>query len=299
MAKVLFKEWFAHYGVPNEIVVDQGGEFMGYLNELFEQHGIDSRAIGAHAHWQHGVSERHGGLLGTMWDKLVYEFDVKGSWMAAIALASICNAKNTTMTRNGMTPEQAVFGRSLRFTQLCNNDDDQVLMSVLGSHGMAWKASQIRTAAKIMLLSNDAMDKVRRAMLRQAPAVIGEVMPGSRVYFWSPHRMKSRGRQDAKKWRGPATVIARESQGRYFLAWRGSVLLVAKEQMRYATTLEASSADKVATDLNLTAKRDDKAYLDVADPDAQPKIKTKVRKTFLKKKAAEKNDGSRLKQLKP
>ena len=62
VAKMFFKEWVSHYGVPNEVVVDQGREFMSYLNDLFEQHGIDSRAVGAQAPWQHGVTERHGGL---------------------------------------------------------------------------------------------------------------------------------------------------------------------------------------------------------------------------------------------
>ena len=113
--------------------------------------------------------------------------------MAGVCLSTILNAKNSTMTRNGMTPEQAVFGRSLRFTELSNIYDDQVLMSVLGNHGLAWKASQIRTAAKVMLLSNDALDKVRRAMLRQAPIVIGDVTPDSRVYFVT----KSNARQKA------------------------------------------------------------------------------------------------------
>ena len=70
------------------------------------------------------------------------------------------------MTRNGVTQEQAVFGRTLNFTELANRDDDEVLMSVLGSHGVARKASQIRTAAKMMLLERDATEKVRRAMLR-------------------------------------------------------------------------------------------------------------------------------------
>ena len=284
VAKVFFKDWIAHYGVPDEIVIDQGGEFQGYLNSFMEQYGIDSRAVGANAAWQHGVVERHGGLLGTMWRKLVYEHDVKGIGMATIALSAIINAKNSTMSRNGMTPEQAVFGRSLKFTELSNTDDDEVMMSVLGSHGLAWKASQIRTAAKVMLLRNDALDKVRRAMLRQAPTVIGEVLPGSRVYFWSANPMKGRRRQDAERWRGPATVIARESQGRYYLSWRGTVLLVAKEQMRYATTLETAAADKIAKDLNLTAQKDNKSYLDVSDQGAKPKIdKRRVKKDFLKK----------------
>ena len=149
---MFFKEWIAHYGVPNEVVVDQGGEFMSYLNDLFEQHGIDSRAVGAQAPWQHGVTERHGGLLGTMWRKMAYEFGIKGAWMDGVCLSAILNAKNSTMTRNGMTLEQSVFRRSLRFTELSNTDDDQVLMSVLDNHGLAWKASQIRTAAKVILL---------------------------------------------------------------------------------------------------------------------------------------------------
>ena len=70
-----------------EVIVDQGGEFTSYLNDLFEQHGIDSRALGAHAPWQHGVTERHGGLLGTMWRKMVYEHYVEGSWQCVVCLS--------------------------------------------------------------------------------------------------------------------------------------------------------------------------------------------------------------------
>ena len=180
-----------------------------------------------------------------MWRKIQYEHDIKGKYMTGVALAAIVNAKNSTMTRNGMTPEQAVFGRSLKFTEVTNRDDDEILMGVLGSHGLAWKASQIRTAAKIMLLERDVTEKVRRAMLRQAPTVIGEVCPGTRVYFWTQDPMRGRKRQDAERWRGPATVIARESQGRYYISWRGQVVFVAKEQMRHATSVEAVAAEQV------------------------------------------------------
>ena len=49
------------------------------------------------------------------------------------------------------------------------------------------------------------------------------------------------------------------------------ILLVAKEQMRYATTMEAAAADKVGKDLNLvSSKKDDK-----------PKINERVKKVFL------------------
>ena len=189
-----------HYGVPDEIVVDQGGEFKSYFNNLCEQMGIETRIVGAGTAWQHGVAERHGGLLGTMWRKLVYEHDIKGEFMSGFF-------------DSRQTPEQAVFGRSLKFTEVTNRDDDEVMMGVLGRHGFAWKASQVRTAAKMALLERDVTVKVRRAMLRQAPTVIGDVCPGTRVYFWSAHPMKGRKCQDSERWRGPATVVAKESQG--------------------------------------------------------------------------------------
>ena len=126
-----------------------------------------------------------------------------------------------------MTPEQAVFGRSLRFTEQAIRDDDEIMMQVLGAEGPAWKAQQIRVAAKMMLLEQDACAKVRRAMLGQAPPVIAPVMPGTRVYFWAPSPLKGGYREDSARWRGPAVVITKESEGRYYLAWRGQVLLVA------------------------------------------------------------------------
>ena len=58
--------------------------------------------------------------------------------------------------------------------------------------------------------------------------------------------------------------------------------MVAKEQMRYATTMEAAAADKVGKDMNLASKkREDKSYSDMSNENAQPKIKARVKKVFL------------------
>ena len=107
------------------------------------------------------------------------------------------------MTRNGLTAEQAVFGRGQRFTELSTVDDgDEVLVSALGAQGLAWRASQIRAAAKLHLLQGDSSDKVRRAMLRPAPVVLGELCPGSRIYFWTPVINRGRHRHDPVRWMG-------------------------------------------------------------------------------------------------
>ena len=85
------------------------------------------------------------------------------------------------MTRSGLTPEQAVFGRPLKWTESADKDDEQVMRAALGADGEAWKAAQTRSAAKIALIERDASDKVRRALMRQAPTVVGELCAGTRV----------------------------------------------------------------------------------------------------------------------
>ena len=89
-----------------------------------------------------------------------------------------------------MSPEQAVFGRSLRWPQIGTTDEDEIPLAALGTDGEAWLASQICAAARMALLSRDASDKIRRATLRRAPGVVGELAPGMRTYFWSPHPSK-------------------------------------------------------------------------------------------------------------
>ena len=139
-----------------------------------------------------------------------------------------------------MTPEQAVFGRALRWPCAVGTaDEDEIPLAALGTYRDTWLAAQIRAAARMALLSKDASDKIRRATLRRAPGVAGDLAPGTRVYLWSPHPINGRQRQDALRWRGLATVIARESVGRYYIGWRFRVLLVATDHIRLATMEEA------------------------------------------------------------
>ena len=193
---------------------------------------------------------------------MVVQFGVETRDAAKTALNVCVQAKNSTLTRNGLTPEQAVFGRALRWPGVAGTaDEDELPLASLGTEGEVWLAAQIRAAARMALLSRDASDKVRRAVLRRAPAAVGELVHGTRVFFWSPHPTKGRQRQDALRWRGPATVIARESIGRYYVGWRSRVSLVAKDQIRLATMEEAAAHDVIGKDMAMTA--DPKSYQDM------------------------------------
>eukprot|EP00971_Amphidinium_carterae_P032355 637380-Amphidinium_carterae.3 len=77
-------------------------------------------------------------------------------------------------------------------------------------------------------------------MLRRQP-VLSEYIPGQLVYFWTPAKGGRRHRRvpDPGRWRGPATILAREGAKRYFISWRARLLLVAPEQLRMASQREA------------------------------------------------------------
>ena len=64
-------------------------------------------------------------------------------------VARVSQAKNAILTRAGLTPEQAVFGRPLRWTESISRDDEEVMLAALGADGEAWKAAQIRSVAKV------------------------------------------------------------------------------------------------------------------------------------------------------
>ena len=71
-AKKLLALWFAPYGAPELLIVDQGGEFEGAFIAMCVAYSIDARVAGAHAPWQHGLAERHGGIFGkTVFNEMV------------------------------------------------------------------------------------------------------------------------------------------------------------------------------------------------------------------------------------
>ena len=72
-------------------------------------------------------------------------------------------------------------------------------------------------------------------------------MSGAQIYFWVPQL--KRYNRDSGQWRGPATVLVQEQQKRYFVSWRGRLLLLAEENMRLATPEELALSEPVKEDV--------------------------------------------------
>ena len=63
------------------------------------------------------------------------QFGIEGRSSTKFLLNLCTQAKNMTLTRNGMSPEQAVFGRSLRWPLVGTTDEDEIPLAALGTDG--------------------------------------------------------------------------------------------------------------------------------------------------------------------
>ena len=268
-----------------------GAKFINMTESL----GIDTKITGAHAGWQNALIERHGAILEQLWTAVQLQHSDYGGAVTAsrfneLVLVSATQAKNSTLQRYGYTPEQSVFGRALKWPTLLT-DGDNLLMPALDGDPEAeyTRAVNMRATARLALLSRDCNDKIKRAVLRKTrPEKPERMFAGMKVYFWRPHPLKGRNRADPHRWRGPATVVSPDGGGRYFLSWRGKLLLTSVDQLRPATAEESAATAVIGEDAILTRDdiqaEEDKRYMDMTDaqPVPQPPVPEAVREAIFR-----------------
>ena len=193
------KHWVAHYGAPQKVSHDQGGEFERGFTALLEDLSVASTVTGSHAGWQLSFAERHGGLLDLVLGAVVTEHHVEGYSRMKEALAVAVQAKNATITKDGFTPAERVFGHELRFPSLLEDEQESLSFAeALGADGEVARAHKMRMTARMAMLRTDVQE---------------------RLNFWTP--TKARRRYVPGTWRGPATVLCKEGHNRFFASWRG------------------------------------------------------------------------------
>lgn len=244
-------KWLSQYGLPMEIIMDQGGEWEAEFIVMLEQHGLLSKVCGAYAPWQNSLAERHGALLGYAWKALITEHAVRDrSGMKTTLLAAI-QAKNSIITRRGYSANALVFGKQSNFPDVLDDEahTSTTLGQALSIDSEVAKQAELRAAAKRALLHTDAQEKIKKALMRKPGTEIKEYLPGEKVHFWVPGAKKVRYRRDDGVWRGPAIIVAKESTSRYFISWRGRCLLVAATNLRPSSSEEAMDATQAFKEL--------------------------------------------------
>lgn len=124
VAGKFFRRWVQVFGVPKCITHDQGGEFELAFVQTLEDLSVQSQVTAAHAGWQLAAGERHGGILGTLVHAIVSEHGTEGykNMQAALSLASATAAKNATLTKDGYSPNQRVYGVELKWPSLTDEE---------------------------------------------------------------------------------------------------------------------------------------------------------------------------------
>ena len=105
---------------------DQRGKFERDFVAFLEELSIDTQVTGSHAPWQLSLAERHGGILGNIWQAVITEHQCSDRRSVKLALDSALLAKNTTMTRNGHNAYMALLGQEPRNPTSLLADDDEI-----------------------------------------------------------------------------------------------------------------------------------------------------------------------------
>ena len=232
----LCRAWVQPFGVPELILCDQGPEFMGsQFQEHMSQLGAAVHYTDGASPWQNGKAERtvqtlKNKILLTIKDITAHEEELD------VVIAHVVSAYNSMYDRHGFTPDQRVFGRSVRMPASLLADDRLNQELLMESAGDAVQRSwDISSAARQAWLKKDDAEAVRRARRVQTRATDVHsytLQPGQWVYVWrrSEHR---------HGWTGPGALIAQVPGGTsWWINVRGRLWKAPAEQIRPAADEE-------------------------------------------------------------
>jgi hypothetical protein len=230
---------------PGKVVYDQGREFVGgAFCELLEKLGCRSEVVALEAPWQGGVVERHNGVFKEMLNRVVYEKIVRGLSAMKIAVSEVTLAKNSLAKSSGFSPQQMVLGSSISLpASVIDRPLDRASHNrAMSDETWAWRLG-VHEAARQAWAAADNSDRLRRALLRKGRPMRGPFYRGTLVYFWRQARVstkKAKGTRPAEAacWHGPCTVVCQDTESTLFVSWRGTLVRVAPEQLRLATSEE-------------------------------------------------------------
>jgi len=190
--------WMAcGYGIPEQIMVDNGGEFTAEeILEFSSRLNIKVNTTAGHSPFSNGVCERNHAVMDVMLEKLVYE-NPKTPIDQLIAWA--CTAKNAMCMFAGYSPYQIVFGRNpvLPGFETHPPSTNDIEGDILLKHLTAL------AAARRAFTEAESSERVRRALRHKIRIAERHYAPNDHVYY---------KRDDSSEWFGPAKVVVQDGK---------------------------------------------------------------------------------------
>lgn len=206
IAKILVDKVFAEFGVPLQILSDQGAEFQGNLmTELCRILGIDKLRTSSYRAQSNGTIERFHRSLNTMLGKVVDERQKTWDEYVPGALAAY---RATPHESTGYSPNMLVFGREVN-TELdlaFGIDDQEAAKYDSYDHYVSALQDKLRGAYALAreALGRSVVRNKRYYDMRVKPQ---QFQPGTWVWLYSPRRYQGRCPKWQKMYSGPFLII--------------------------------------------------------------------------------------------
>ena len=239
---VATESWVTPFGSPHTVYVDQGKEFDGYFSVLSEFLGSFVSVIPLESSWKNGITERHGGIAKQIVHRLIQQHSASTPQEVSRSLAETAQAKNSLARVHGYSPAQWVLGQEPSVPHSVLDSPHQLAVHdhVCTGGEFAIQAS-IREAARLCWIQLDNSDRYRRAILRHPGLQKQVFFPGEQVFFYQ-------GSQGG--WRGPAVVVAEQSNRVLWIRYRKALLKLSVEHVRSATSEEVMGKHMVDDELD-------------------------------------------------
>ena len=230
--KALEKMWIRHFGVPMELVADEGRPWLGgKFEEWTSSLGLHHKVAPGEAHERIALVERRHQVLRKAVEIYMDDLQLTDPRGIKEALTYIVPQQNAVPSVSGFSPSQWVLGKQPRVPGELLGEG----LSPVHINGNRTFEEELRrrTLAKTALAEADADSKLRRALTRKYKGQNEEFHVGEKVWFW----------RDAKsadlvkiRWLGPAVVVLREEENgvanTYWLAYKTQLIRCAPHHVR-------------------------------------------------------------------
>ena len=238
--KALLTGWFNWAGPPGLLCVDSGTEMNSEeFSQFLQRHSVRCRACAAEAHWQNARTERHGGIIQLMLNKIDHENPILNYDQLSVALSHVTSTKNQWSKHRGYPPEMLVFGKGIRVPGSVTSDP------TIAAHARALSSMPdglrfrqdlaTREAARKAFAEVDNDQTLRRAIVHRSRPSRGVYEKGEWVMIWK--KKKKEGEADGS-WIGPMQVIIQENQNVVWVTRNHKLYRVPPEYVRSLSAME-------------------------------------------------------------
>ena len=185
----LLMGWLNWAGPPGLLCFDAGTELNSEeFGNFLQKHSIRSRTCAAEAHWQNARTERHGGILQVMLNKMDAEQPIHTYDQLASALSHATGTKNQWSRHRGYPPELLLFGKGIRVPGSVTSDPSvsahATAISNLPEGARFRQDLAVREAARKAFAAVDNDQTMRRAIVHRSRPHRGFFEKGDWVMMW-------------------------------------------------------------------------------------------------------------------